>query len=153
MATHQATVTWTANGGDTAARRFSRAHCWSFDGGVAVPASASPHVVPKPWSDEKAVDPEEALVAAAASCHMLSFLFVAGKAGFSVESYDDAAEGTLGKNDAGRFAITRIVLRPRIAFKGRQPSKEELDHMHHQAHDECFIANSLKTEIVVEASD
>jgi len=151
MPTHTATVTWAANGGDTAARRFSRAHRWSFDGGVIVPASASPHVVPKPWSDESAVDPEVALVAAAASCHMLSFLYVASKDGLSVESYEDTAEGTLAKNDAGRLAITRIVLHPRIAFKGKQPSKDELDHIHHRAHEECFIASSLRTEIVVEA--
>ena len=150
MATHKATVNWTANGADTASRRYSRAHQWAFDGGAVVPASSSPHVVPKPWSDEQAVDPEEALVAAAASCHMLSFLFVAAKAGLSVESYEDAAEGTLGKNEAGRFAMTRIVLRPRIAFRGKQPDAAQLQHMHHQAHDECFIASSLKTEIVVE---
>jgi organic hydroperoxide reductase OsmC/OhrA len=108
-------------------------------------------VVPKPWSDAAAVDPEEALVAAASSCHMMSFLWAAAKAGFSVASYRDDAEGTLAKNADGRYAITRIALRPKIVFTGKQPSAEALQALHHEAHEECYIANSLKTEIVVES--
>jgi organic hydroperoxide reductase OsmC/OhrA len=148
---HTAIVRWKNNGGDVPGRRYSRAHSWQFDGGVAVPASSSPHVVPLPWSDEHAVDPEEALVAAASSCHMMSFLWAAAKAGFAVDSYDDTAEGTLAKNARGRYAVTRIVLRPRIVFSGKQPTAADLDTLHHEAHEECYIANSLKTEIVVEA--
>ena len=151
MPVHKATVVWEIGSGDMPAKKYSRAHRWEFDGGTAVPGSSSPHVVPKPWSDEKAVDPEEALVAAASSCHMMSFLWAAAKAGFSVSSYRDEAEGTLAKNVDGRYAITRIALRPKIVFTGKPPSKDELDKLHHAAHDECFIANSLKTEIVVEA--
>ncbi|TAL04218.1 MAG: OsmC family peroxiredoxin [Rhodospirillaceae bacterium] len=151
MATHKATVTWQANGGDLPAKRYSRAHQWIFDGGVTVPASSSPHVVPLPWSDAHAVDPEEALIAAAASCHMLSFLWAAAKDGFSIQSYRDEAEGVLAKNQHGRLAITRITLRPRIVFTDRQPTAGELQALHHTAHEECYIANSLLTEIVVEA--
>jgi organic hydroperoxide reductase OsmC/OhrA len=150
MPVHKATVVWDIGGGDMAAKKYSRAHRWEFDGGAVLPASSSPHVVPKPWSDERAVDPEEALVAAASSCHMMSFLWAAAKAGFSVESYRDEAEGTLAKNPSGRYAITKIVLRPKISFAGLQPSAEVLAKLHHEAHDECFIANSLKTEVVVE---
>jgi organic hydroperoxide reductase OsmC/OhrA len=149
--THTATIRWKNNGGDVLGRRYSRAHTWLFDGGVSVAASSSPHVVPKPWSDEHAVDPEEALVAAASSCHMMSFLWAAAKAGFAVDSYDDTAEGTLAKIDGKHYAITRIVLRPRIVFSGKQPTAADLDALHHEAHEECYIANSLKTEIVVEA--
>ena len=145
-----ATVAWDGKGADMPGRKYSRAHTWAFDGGLTVPASSSPHVVPLPWSDPKAVDPEEALVAAAASCHMMSFLFVAAKAGFVIASYSDAAVGKMAKNDKDRVAITRITLRPAIIFSGKQPSAAELDQLHHQAHEECFIANSLLTEIVVE---
>jgi len=144
-----ASISWDGKGADLTTRKYSRAHTWTFDGGVTVPASSSPHVVPLPWSDPNAVDPEEALVAAASSCHMMSFLYVAAKAGFSLASYRDDAEGLMEKQD-GRVSITRIVLRPEIVFTGKQPTQTELDALHHQAHDECFIANSLKTEIVVE---
>jgi organic hydroperoxide reductase OsmC/OhrA len=145
-----ATVIWDGKGADITTRKYSRAHTWTFDGGVTVPASASPHVIPLPWSDPKAVDPEEALVAAASSCHMMSFLYVAAKAGFAVAAYRDTAEGLLEKNGDGRVAVTRITLRPHIVFIGNQPSSAELETLHHQAHEECFIAHSLKTEIVVE---
>jgi organic hydroperoxide reductase OsmC/OhrA len=103
-------------------------------------------------SDPAAVDPEEALVAAASSCHMLSFLYIAKTAGFEVESYSDEAEGTVGKNDEGRIAITKIELRPEIRFAGREPTAEELDELHHKAHEACFIANSVKCEITVAAA-
>jgi organic hydroperoxide reductase OsmC/OhrA len=148
MAEHRATIDWTANG-DFAANTYSRAHRWHFDGGASVPASASPHVVPVPLSDPAGVDPEEALIASAASCHMLWFLSLAQAAGFIVASYRDEAVGMMGRNAEKRVAITKIELRPEIRFEGRQPSPEELDHLHHEAHDRCFIANSLSTEIVV----
>jgi len=137
--------------GDGAANgRYSRRHSWAFDGGVVVPGSSSPDVVPVPMSDPAAVDPEEALVASASSCHMLSFLWVAHKAGFEVGSYIDEAEGEMGRIAPGRMAVTKIALRPRIAFAGPVPDADTLDRLHREAHEACFIANSLKTEIVVE---
>ena len=149
---HTARISWQRNGADFARNRYSRGHEWSFDGGTTVPASSSPSVVPLPYSVEAAVDPEEALVASAASCHMLWFLSLAAKQGFVIESYEDEAAGVMGKNNEGRPCITRITLRPRIAFAGdREPSPQELEALHHAAHDACFIANSLKSEIVVEA--
>jgi organic hydroperoxide reductase OsmC/OhrA len=153
--TYRAKVSWTR---DESARftdqRYSRRHQWSFDGGVTVPASASPQVVPVPMSAADAVDPEEALVASASSCHMLWFLFLAAKRGFVIDEYVDEALGTMGKDSSGRTAMTRIALRPRIMFSGdRRPTEAELRELHEQAHGECFIANSLKTEVVVEAHE
>jgi organic hydroperoxide reductase OsmC/OhrA len=133
--------------------RYSRAHAWQFDGGLAVPASSSPLSVPLPMSDAAAVDPEEALVAAASSCHMLFFLSLAAARGLVVDSYRDHALGTLDSDGAGRPAMTRILLRPDIVFSGRQPEARELAALHHAAHDRCYIANSLKGEIVVEGLD
>ena len=149
MAEHRATVEWRADGGFREGR-YSRAHRWAFDGGAQVPASASPHVVPAPMSDPAGIDPEEALVASASSCHMLWFLHVARDSGFDVVRYRDEASGTMGRDDRGRMAVTRIVLRPRIEFAGERPEPDELARLHHQAHDRCFIANSLRCEIVVE---
>ncbi len=149
MGKHVATIDWSSDG-QFASGRYSRRHEWRFDGGAVVPGSSSPDVVRVPFSDPAAVDPEEALVAAASSCHMLAFLWVAHKAGFAVESYHDDAEGTMSAVAPGRMGVTRIVLRPRIAFAGRAPAAEELDRLHHDAHEQCFIANSLKSEIVVE---
>jgi organic hydroperoxide reductase OsmC/OhrA len=151
MAKHDALVIWRSDG-DFASGRYSRAHQWQFDGGALIPASSSPAVVPVPMSDPEGVDPEEALVASAASCHMLWFLDLARRAGFIVESYRDAAIGKVGQDERGKVALTRITLRPAIVFDGRQPSRDELDELHHEAHERCFIANSLRTEIVVEAS-
>ena len=139
------------NDGDFASGRYSRAHEWSFDGGAVVRGSSSPSVVPEPMSDASAVDPEEALVAAASSCHMLWFLSLAQKARIEVQSYRDEAVGAIGKDERGRVAITRITLRPEIGFAGRKPSTEELRALHHEAHEKCFIANSLRSEIVVES--
>lgn len=149
MAKHDAAIVWRSDGNFTTGR-YSRAHEWRFDGGAVVPASSSPHVVPLPYSDAAAVDPEEALVASAASCHMLWFLDLARRAGFDVESYRDDAEGVMGKNEQGRVALTTIRLRPDIAFNGRRPTDEELARLHHEAHERCFIANSLRSEVVVE---
>jgi organic hydroperoxide reductase OsmC/OhrA len=146
-------VTWRR---DQAAKftdqRYSRRHEWSFDGGVTVPASSSPLVVPVPMSAAEAVDPEEALVASASSCHMLWFLYAAAKRGFTVDEYVDDAAGTIAKDGAGKTAMTRIALRPRVTFSGeKRPSEDDLQQLHEIAHKECFIANSLKPEIVVEA--
>ncbi|WP_342595029.1 OsmC family protein [Salinicola lusitanus] len=131
--------------------RYSRGHEWHFDGGVTVAASASPHIVPLPYSIEANVDPEEAFVAALSSCHMLVFLGIVAKRRFVVERYEDSAVGVLEQNDAGQLAMTRVTLRPAVTFSGeRRPTPEQLETMHHQAHRGCFIANSVKTEVVTE---
>ncbi|MGE5564927.1 MAG: OsmC family protein [Parcubacteria group bacterium] len=151
MAVYKATVDWTlADGEDFAAGHYSRAHTITFDGGVSVPGSASPHVVRAPWCVEAAVDPEEAFVASLSACHMLWFLHVAREAGLTVASYRDDAEGVMAKNADGKLAMTRVTLRPYIVFKGNQPAPETVEQLHHRAHDECFIANSVKTDVAVE---
>ena len=149
MSRHVAEVSWHSDGEFTS-DRYSRRHEWRFDGGAIVTASSSPDVVPLPMSDAAGVDPEEALVASVASCHMLWFLSLAQEAGVDVASYSDSAEGVMGRVDPGRLALVRIALRPKISFTGAPPSAEEVERLHHQAHDRCFIANSLKTEIVIE---
>ena len=149
MSRHEAEIVWRSDGA-FASGRYSRRHEWRFDGGAVVAGSASPQVVPLPLSDAAAVDPEEALVASAASCHMLWFLSLAQAEGIEVRSYSDRADGEMGRIAPGRMALTRITLRPEIAFAGPSPDPETLARLHHQAHERCFIANSLKTEIVVE---
>jgi len=153
MSEHLATVHWQRRDGDDfSAGRYSRRHEWCFDGGAMVAASPSPQVVPVPWSDATAVDPEEAFVAAIASCHMLWFLSIAAERGWVVDAYEDAAVGTMGRVAPGRHAITDVVLRPRIAFGGdSQPNAAQIDELHEAAHERCFIANSVKTRIRVEA--
>ena len=152
MSEYFATIEWRRNGAVFSDNRYSRAHVWRFDGGLTVPGSSSPHVVRAPYSDPAAVDPEEAFVASVSSCHMLWFLVLAAKAGLVVDSYSDEAVGVMEKNDRGKLAITRITLRPRVAFSAaRTPSPAELDALHHQAHEECFIANSVRTAIAVES--
>lgn len=151
MHKYEVTVAWQRGGQAFTDNRYSRAHEWIFDGGVRVPASSSPSIVPLPMSDASRVDPEEALVAAASSCHMLFFLSFAARRGFVIDAYEDQAYGVMGRNADGRHAMTRIVLRPKIAFSGeRRPTADELNAMHHESHEECFIANSLSTDIVVE---
>ncbi|SMF61576.1 OsmC family protein [Allosphingosinicella indica] len=150
MAGHEATVEWQLDDGDFAKGRYSRAHTLSFDGGATVLGSSSPAVVPLPFSDAAGVDPEEALIASASACHMLWFLDHARRAGLIVERYRDHAVGKMGKGADGRIAITRITLSPEIAFGGDAPDAATVEALHHKAHDDCFIANSLKTEIVVE---
>lgn len=145
-----ATVAWQRDGQDFADQRYSRGHAWQFDGGLTVPASSSPLSVPLPMSVAANIDPEEALVAATSSCHMLFFLSLAAQRGYVIDDYRDAAVGELGKNAAGRLAMTRIVLRPRIAFAGTPPSPEALATLHHDAHERCYIANSLTADVVVE---
>lgn len=153
MAQHKATIHWQFDGGDFRKGRYSRAHSWQFDGGLQVPASPSPHVVPAPWSDASAVDPEEAFVAALASCHMMTFLFLAARAGYQVLSYDDDAVGTMVKNEHGRWWVNEVVLRPRIVYGGdKLPSPDDIEHLHHAAHEECFIANSVKTLVTIAAA-
>jgi organic hydroperoxide reductase OsmC/OhrA len=148
---YEAGISWKRDGAKFTDNRYGRGHEWSFDGGVKIMASSSPSMVPAPYSVVEAVDPEEALVAAAASCHMLWFLHIAAKRGYVVESYVDSAIGIMEKNSEGKLAITRITLRPRVEFSVEQaPSAEELQSLHHLAHDECFIANSLKSEIVLD---
>lgn len=134
-------------------QRYSRAHAWTFDGGLSVPASSSPLSVPLPMSDPAAVDPEEALVAAVSSCHMLFFLALAARAGHVVDEYRDHALGTMSSNGDGKMAMTRIVLRPAIGFAaGSAPDASALAALHHSAHAQCYIANSIKAEVVVEGS-
>ncbi|HEU4816364.1 OsmC family protein [Janthinobacterium sp.] len=145
-----ATVAWQRDGQDFAGQRYSRGHEWQFDGGLTVPASSSPLSVPLPMSVAANIDPEEALVAATSSCHMLFFLSLAAQRGIVIDDYRDDAVGELGKNAQGRLAMTRIVLRPRIAFAGTPPSPEALAALHHDAHERCYIANSLTADVVVE---
>ena len=149
MADYLATVEWRSDGAFREGR-YSRAHRLSFAGGAMVPGSSSPHVVPAPMSDPAGVDPEEALVASASACHMLWFLHLARDAGLDVAAYRDEARGTMGKDERGRMAMVRIVLRPQIDFAGEAPTAEALERLHDAAHERCFIANSLRTEIVVE---
>ena len=151
MQTFNANVVWKRGDRPYADSRYSRAHTWNFDGGLEVPASSSPLSVPVPMSDPAALDPEEALVAAVSSCHMLFFLAFAAKGGFVVDQYLDSAEGILDKNADGKMAMVRFILRPAIAFSGeRRPDAAELDALHHAAHEHCYIANSIKAEVVVE---
>lgn len=148
MSTYSATVLWEAGAEDQFLKgRYSREHRWSFDGGVSVVASSSPSVVPLPWSVEAAVDPEEAFVAALSSCHMLWFLSLAAKAGYTVLSYRDAAVGTMARNAAGKLAMTHVVLKPEVRFDNGGPDRAALDALHHKAHEECFIASSVRTEV------
>lgn len=151
MSEYVAMVRWSRDEQDFALNKYSRAHNWEFDGGVVVPASASPHHVPPPQSVEANVDPEEALVAAASSCHMLSFLAIAAKQRFVVDTYVDRAVGTMEEIEKDKYAISRVTLRPKVSFSGaRLPTVEELERLHHSAHEYCFIANSLKAEITTE---
>ena len=151
MPHHNATIRWSSEAPEDFAKgRYSRAHEWSFDGGQVVRASSSPSVVREPLSDAFGIDPEEALVAAVSSCHMLWFLDLARRVGRAVASYEDDAEGALEKCADGKVRITRVTLRPRIAFAGPAPDAAGLDELHRQAHDSCFIANSITADVVVE---
>lgn len=151
MSEYLAEVVWARGEQPFTDQRYSRRHLLRFDGGIEVPGSSSPHVVPVPFSDPAAIDPEEAFVASLASCHMLWFLSIAGRRGFTVDRYRDAAVGVMAKNAEGRLAMTVVTLRPEVAFSGDTlPSAADVDAMHHEAHDKCFIANSVKTEVRVE---
>ena len=151
MSTYTATIRWVrSDDADFAKGHYTRAHQWAFDGGVNVPASASPHIVPAPWSDPAGVDPEEAFIASLASCHMLFFVDFARRGGFVVDSYTDEAEGFLEKRADGKMAMTRVTLRPRIAWSGTTPDEAAIADLHHRAHEACFIANSVNTEVTIE---
>lgn len=150
MASHSATIEWNRSSQPFLDNRYSRAHAWTFDGGARVDASSSPHVVRVPLSDPANVDPEEAYVAALSSCHMLWFLDIAARRGFCVDTYRDEAIGRMADNDNGKQWVSRVELHPRIAFSGSKiPDPAEVQRMHHEAHAECFLANSVRTEICI----
>lgn len=154
MSEHKATIRWSRSGPDFNKGKYSRLHTWTFDGGVTVPGSPAPSVVPAPWSDPAAVDPEEAYVAALASCHMLTFIWLASRAGFQADSYVDEAVGALAKNERGVPWVSTITLRPRIVWSGdKLPTAADLERLHARAHEQCFIANSVKTAIRIEPSE
>jgi organic hydroperoxide reductase OsmC/OhrA len=151
MSEYVAIVSWRRGEAVFTDNRYSRAHTWAFDGGAEVPASASPHAVRPPFSDPAGVDPEEAFVASISSCHMLWFLSLAAKEGFAVDSYVDNATGKMEKDTEGKLSITKVTLRPQIAFCGNAlPSEAQIAELHHLAHESCYIASSVKTEVVVE---
>jgi len=151
MSTYTAEIRWSRGQQNFSDNRYSRAHTWKFDGGTVVPAAASPHVVPLPMTDATAVDPEEAFVASLSSCHMLWFLSIAAKRGYVVDAYADDAVGIMEKNAAGKLAMTKVTLHPRAIFSGTKlPDPAALDALHHAAHEECFIAASIHSEVVIE---
>lgn len=151
MSTYNATIIWKRNSQKFIDNGYSRAHLWQFDGGIEVPASSSPNVVPEPYSDPAAVDPEEAFLASLSSCHMLWFLNIAAKRGFIVDTYRDEAEAVMEKDESGYLAITRVILHPRVSYSGeKHPSRNETEKLHHMAHKQCFIANSVKSEIEID---
>lgn len=151
MPRHTAKIHWAQDGPGFIAGRYSREHTWTFDGGLVVPASASPDIVRVPWSNPACVDPEEAFIASVASCHMLWFLSIAGKADLEVLCYDDHAEGEMSTNEKGALWISKITLRPRVQWhEDHIPTDTEVKQLHHEAHEKCFIANSIKTEVCVE---
>jgi len=147
MSEHKVTVEWKRETSDFSYQNYNRDHNWAFDAGVTVRASAAPDYL----GNERCVDPEEAFVASLSSCHMLTFLAIASRKRFVLDAYHDEAVGILGKDATGRLAITMVTLRPRVQFGGEKaPTPEELAQMHEQAHHACFIANSVKTEVIVE---
>jgi organic hydroperoxide reductase OsmC/OhrA len=148
MADYRATIEWGRGDELFTDRRYSRRHLMHFDGGATVPGSSSPHSVRVPFSDPAAVDPEEGFVASLSSCHMLWFLDIACRAGWCVDHYRDEAVGVMARNTHGRMAMTVVTLRPAVRFGGeRRPDAAEIERLHHAAHDECYIANSVKTEV------
>jgi organic hydroperoxide reductase OsmC/OhrA len=151
MGTYSARILWSRGDQPFSDRRYSRAHRVRFDGGLEIPGSSSPQVVPLPLSDPAAADPEELFVAALSSCHMLWFLDLACRAGWVVDGYDDDAVGTMARDATGRLAMTEVVLRPAVAFAGeRRPDAAEVARLHHAAHEACFIASSVRSEVRLE---
>ena len=131
--------------------KFSREHTWNFDGGTTVPASASPSVVPAPWSNPAHVDPEEAFVASLSSCHMLTYVWLAGRQGFIVDSYEDEAVGVMAKNEKGVPWVSAVTLHPKVIYSGdKLPAPTDEGRLHHDAHEQCFIAQSVKTTVTVQ---
>jgi len=152
-AVYTAEILWLRDGQDFSDNRYSRRHTLRFDGGAEIAASSSPHVVPLPMSDATTVDPEEAFVASLSSCHMLWFLSIAAKRKFCVDRYFDPAIGVMDKNTEGKMAMVQVTLKPEVVFSGELiPSRMQIDQMHHEAHEECFIANSVKTEVRIEST-
>jgi len=150
MPEYKATIKWQRTSPDFLKGRYSREHTWTFDGGVTVPASPSPHVVPAPWSNPACVDPEEAFVASISSCHMLTFLFLASRQGFQIDSYEDEAVGVMAKNEKGVPWVSLVTLNPKIIYSGdKLPAPADEKQLHHLAHEQCYIANSVKAEITV----
>lgn len=146
--TYFAKIFWQSDGTNFQTGKYSREHTWSFDGGIQIKASSSPHIVPLPFSIEKAIDPEEAFVASLSSCHMLWFLSIAATNGFSVQSYRDESLGIMGKNTDGKIAMLSVTLKPKVEFSGESiPTATMIETMHKKAHSECFIASSVKTEV------
>ncbi len=153
MSEHKAIISWKSTGPDFLKGKYSREHTWTFDGGMTLPASPSPSVVPAPYSNPSHVDPEEAFVAAASSCHMLTYLYLASRQGFQVDSYHDEAIGVTSKNQSGATWVSEIKLNPKIAYSGeRLPTPADEQRLHHLAHEQCFIANSIKTPVTVGAT-
>jgi organic hydroperoxide reductase OsmC/OhrA len=150
MSGHKARISWKRNGPDFLKGKYSREHTWTFDGGVTIPASSSPSVVPAPYSNAAAVDPEEAFVASISSCHMLTYVWLASREGFTVDSYEDDAVGTMTKNEHGVLWVNLVNLNPKIAYSGpKRPTPADEERLHHMAHEQCFIANSIKTDVKV----
>ena len=150
MSEHKAIIKWQRNSPDFLKGKYSREHTWTFDGGTTVLASASPSVVPVPFSNPAHVDPEEAFVASISSCHMLTFLYLASKQGFQIDSYEDEAVGVVAKNENGVPWVSLVTLQPKISYGGdKLPSPTDEKQLHHLSHEQCFIANSIKTEVVV----
>jgi organic hydroperoxide reductase OsmC/OhrA len=150
MPSHSATISWTRTSPDFLKGSYSREHTWTFDGGLVVPASPSPAIVREPFSNPKFVDPEEAYVASISSCHMLGFLYLASRQGFQVDAYQDEATGVMTANEKGVPWVSAVKLHPKVAWSGdKVPSAEEVAHLHHLAHEQCFIANSIRTEVSV----
>jgi organic hydroperoxide reductase OsmC/OhrA len=151
VSAYSATIHWRRNGDDFAGNKYSRAHDWIFDGGLTVAASASPHIVPLPHSVAENVDPEEAFVASLASCHMLFFLSFAREEGIVVEDYRDEAVGYLEKGADGKWWMSRVVLRPQAEYAAEAaPDESTLAALHHRAHEQCFIASSVKSAVTTE---
>lgn len=147
---YRADILWTRGDALFTDRRYSRFHVWRFDGGLEVPASSSPFSVRVPLSRVDAVDPEEAFVAALSSCHMLFFLDFAARDGFVVDRYEDAAAGIMSENERGKLFVSKVTLNPAVVFTGaRQPAERDVADLHHRSHDECYIANSVRTEVVL----
>jgi organic hydroperoxide reductase OsmC/OhrA len=149
MSEHRATIDWKLTGTDFAKGRFPREHTWSFDGGWSMPASPSPAIVPPPMSNPRLVDPEEAFVASLSSCHMLTWLYLAARRGFEVLAYHDEAVGTVAKNERGFMWVSAVTLHPKITYGPKAPTPAEAAELHHQAHEHCFIANSVRTVVTV----
>jgi organic hydroperoxide reductase OsmC/OhrA len=152
MSEHHATISWKRTSPDFLKGKYSREHTWKFDGGTVVQASASPSVVPVPFSNPALIDPEEAFVASISSCHMLTYLYLAGQKGFQVDAYEDHAVGMMTKNEHGVPWVSSVTLQPRITYSGdKLPTPAEEEQLHHRSHEQCFIANSIKTEVKVKA--